>query len=369
MKICYINPTVIIRRPISELANLFAKKGNKITIFTPTRLIKKEDKSHHINLLKHKNIKIKEYKTVNLPLTNFEWPIPFNPFLFLKIKKLFKKNDIVHSWTYFYPISLLTSWISKLKRKSKFITTLDTIPAQTFSLGKTWDNIFLKFNRTLGNWILRQSDKITVYSKSVRIRNAEIIPSGIRPHKIGETDNYFRNKFRNKKIITFIGLINSRKGINILIEIAKKTDAIFLVIGENPTSNQILENYKKISPPNMIYLGKRKDIHNILTQTDIFVFPSKGEGLPGVIFEAMLHGIPIIASNIPCIDEQIDNKLGGFLVNKDDPKEFINKIKEIFDKKLSEKMGEYNKEKIKEFYWKNLEEKYQKLYNVRDNRI
>jgi glycosyltransferase involved in cell wall biosynthesis len=56
-------------------------------------------------------------------------------------------------------------------------------------------------------------------------------------------------------------------------------------------------------------LGTVKNIPELLSESDFFVFPSYFEGLPGALIEAMMAKIPIICSDIPenkeCVDESM----------------------------------------------------------------
>lgn len=365
MKICYVNPTVIIRRPIAELAHYFANKGNKIIIFTPINFSFSHENMAHVSLLKHKNITIQTYNTFQLPFSHFEWPIPINPLLYFKIRNLFKTQDAIQKWTYFYPVSILFGLASLFKRKATFILTMDTVPAQSIDMG--FLNIFFKiYNSTMGRILFSLTDKNTIYSHKLNVPRSTVLTTGITPHKLGSFDKKIRAKFKGP-IITFIGLMNPRKGADVLIEVAKKLPEVnFLMIGDGPK----LKEYKLVAPKNVHFLGRRKDIHSIYSQSDVFVLPSRGEGLPGVVFEAMYHGLPVVASNVPCIDEQIDSGKGGYLVKKDDVEQFTKRISELLnDKEKRVKFGAYNKNKIKDFYWKNLEKEYLEIYNVRNNRI
>lgn len=84
-------------------------------------------------------------------------------------------------------------------------------------------------------------------------------------------------------------------------------DSVLLIAGEG-SFRTILENeISKLGLQHSVkLLGDRKDIPQLLSLADYFVFPSYYEGLPGAIIEAMLSRTPIVASAIPenleCID-------------------------------------------------------------------
>ena len=61
-------------------------------------------------------------------------------------------------------------------------------------------------------------------------------------------------------------------------------------------------------------LGYRGDVHAVLAAADIFVLPSYFEGLPMSVIEAMLTGLPVVASDIAGPREQVVDGETGFLV-------------------------------------------------------
>lgn len=114
----------------------------------------------------------------------------------------------------------------------------------------------------------------------------------------------------------------------------------------------------------IIFTGFRKDVYNFYHEANVFFFPSRGEGLAGVLMESMVYGVPIVTSNIPGTKDLIKHNVNGFLCDIEDIDDYKNKIKELLVKnELSEKFVINSKEKVKkEFRWdKNLIE-FKNLY-------
>ncbi|HLM95024.1 MAG TPA: glycosyltransferase [Acidimicrobiales bacterium] len=67
-------------------------------------------------------------------------------------------------------------------------------------------------------------------------------------------------------------------------------------------------------------LGTRSDVAEVLRGTDVFVFPSlpTGEGMPGVLIEAGLTGLPVVATDVPGVRSVVDDGITGFVVGVDD---------------------------------------------------
>jgi glycosyltransferase involved in cell wall biosynthesis len=67
-------------------------------------------------------------------------------------------------------------------------------------------------------------------------------------------------------------------------------------------------------------LGSRSDVAEVLRGADAFVFPSlpTGEGMPGVLIEAGLTGLPVVATSVPGVRTIVDDGVSGLVVDVDD---------------------------------------------------
>lgn len=108
----------------------------------------------------------------------------------------------------------------------------------------------------------------------------------------------------NKKVIGHVGRFCYQKNHSLLIDIfftfLKEQDAILMLIGEGELQESIKQKVKNLGiENNVIFLGKKKDIYRYYQAMDLFLLPSRYEGLPVVAIEAQASGLPcIISSNI-----------------------------------------------------------------------
>ncbi len=67
-------------------------------------------------------------------------------------------------------------------------------------------------------------------------------------------------------------------------------------------------------------LGSRSDVAEVLRGADAFVFPSlpTGEGMPGVLIEAGMSGLPVVATAVPGVRTIVEDGVGGLVVDVDD---------------------------------------------------
>ena len=117
MKICYINPTNNIRRPIAELANILAKEGHEISVMFP---VSKECPTKNWVA----NDAIKNGKINLIPIKSWYFaPLRYNvPNILQLIKetrKIYRTHNNIHIWEYYYLISVIPLLYSSLRKKRK----------------------------------------------------------------------------------------------------------------------------------------------------------------------------------------------------------------------------------------------------------
>jgi len=163
------------------------------------------------------------------------------------------------------------------------------------------------------------------------------------------------NKFAFKPIpkgrpkIILVARMLWDKGVGEFVQAAmilknQNLDLEFILVGSNDSGNpksiptQQLEQWHKSKT--LDWLGERKDIVQLLTDSHIAVLPSYREGLPKFLIEAAAIGRPIIATDVPGCREVVKNAENGTLVPARDAKQLsiaINKLAN--DSKLLVTMG------------------------------
>jgi glycosyltransferase involved in cell wall biosynthesis len=89
------------------------------------------------------------------------------------------------------------------------------------------------------------------------------------------------------------------------------------------------------------FLGWRDDVSALMRAADFFVMPSRWEGMPNAVLEAMAAGLPVIATQAEGSTELVRNGETGRLVSIDDENELASAIVELSrDPKLRAAWGE-----------------------------
>lgn len=378
IKICYANPGINIRRPISFLMDALKNKEYKISVFTPRMKsnVKRERTRHYddfqdINLLTY---------PVWTRSSGFIWPIPTNFDFFKKSWQILKENDIIHVWVPFYPNTFILCLLKLLFfKKKKLILTMDTFPSYSFKVSSKLDVIFKIFFKTLGkipflasNYVVIYGNSFIKYAKNIGIsrRKVKITPTGISLNP-RDTDKNIKDTFNikeNEKIVLFIGLHNKRKGIDLIIKTAyllKDDNIKFVLVGDGPFRDKAIKIASKLGlKEKMIFVGNRLDVHNFYNQADLFFLPSRGEGLAGVLMEAMIYKVPIVSSNIAGTRDLIKHLENGILCETEDYRCYAKSIINLLhDEDMKKKFMNNGLEIIKSKYlWKKNIKRFESIY-------
>ncbi|MGE0434560.1 MAG: glycosyltransferase, partial [Planctomycetota bacterium] len=96
-------------------------------------------------------------------------------------------------------------------------------------------------------------------------------------------------------------------------------DAALVIVGGGPLHETLREQARALGVAHRVFLpGHRSDVAGVLAALDLFVLPSLIEGMPGALLEAMLTGLPCVATDCPGTEELIDHGRTGLIVPRED---------------------------------------------------
>jgi glycosyltransferase involved in cell wall biosynthesis len=206
------------------------------------------------------------------------------------------------------------------------------------------------------------------------VHKAILIRSGI---ELEEFEGVKVNKGDKKKelgveptvpLVTMIGCLKPQKAPLDYVEVAhlvlQEKDAHFILVGDGILRETVQKRMAELCLGERLkLLGWRRDIAEILAATDIFCLTSLWEGLPRVLPQAMIMGIPIVATKVDGTPEAVIDGVNGFLVEPHDVKGMAENI--IYLLNHAEKaveMGKQGKGMVGAFdIWKMVDEQ-EKLY-------
>lgn len=176
---------------------------------------------------------------------------------------------------------------------------------------------------------------------------------------------------RDIPLIGFVGRLWPQKRVQDLIwssDILRLSGWNFhvVVVGDGPRRTSLESFADSLEITDRVhFLGHRADARDIIGALDMLVLPSKFEGLPNVLLEAMQAAVPVVATRIPGVDEVVVDGSTGILVPPREPLELARGMRTLLnDPALARRMGEAGRDRaLREFSLERMIENYQRLYD------
>jgi len=250
--------------------------------------------------------------------------------------------------------------------KIKLLLTKSSWCKLLWFLTKILHMIFLKLAINSSSMILVNNNEIRSFYNAcgVPLHKLEVMPSAINLQEF-EKRLLPREEARKQLglpesdiiCIGYIGGLKPEKNLKILINAFREfisyidKKARLIIIGNGPLRPELEKQVKELGIDDYIYfLGHIPGAYRLLKGIDIFVLPSLSEGSPFSLIEAMAAGKAIIASNIPAIEEIVEDGKEALLFDPRNTKQLVNLMSMLYSKpELREKLGERAREKAKQY--------------------
>ena len=283
------------------------------------------------------------------------------------------KPDIVHSWIEGTTDMFLLP-ILKLKYGFKYIAGF--IANSNVVKKKSLHYLSCLFTYHYADAIVSNS-QAGLYAKNAITNHSYVIYNGFDFNRFTEISKRIKRNEMNvvtSYIAVMIARFEDAKDYESFVKLAKlsyekQLDVTFLAIGQGPNLQNYIDKYSA-DVPNLLFLGQRSDIEQILQIADfsfLFTDSSKhAEGVSNSIMESMAAGLPTIATIGGGTQEIIDDSQCGFVIAPGDyHKAFELLVKLMEDKKLYTSISKASKQKIiDKFLLSNMIDEYEFLYNT-----
>lgn len=160
-------------------------------------------------------------------------------------------------------------------------------------------------------------------------RKVVVIPNGVNLRRVSATDG---TKLRHelgipasRPVLGVVGRLHPQKGhldlLPVLRDLAREgLDFECLFAGEGELRTEIEAQIDRLGLVGRVrLLGLRKDIGSFLASIDVFVMPSRWEGLPMALLEAMASGAVCVCTRVGSIPSVVTDGTDGILVDAGDP--------------------------------------------------
>lgn len=313
-------------------------------------------RGNHFGELESEYRKIKNIQLVKMDLTRFEIKSYYGFYSFLKKSKADSFVDFTGSYG---GILMLLANLAGIKIRNLFYrgSSHDFEPTFLKTLYVDFLKILAQFNATKVLSNSKSAFDFYFPKRNLNDLKFKVIYNGIDTQKM-IFNKYNKNDFgipEDGFVIGHTGRYNRAKNHETIIKIAEKIcykfDNIYFVLcGKNTDvylkkavyENDILKEKVKL-------LGYRDDVPSVLTIFDLYLFPSITEGQPNALIEAMVAGLPIIASSIGPIIETTPEVIHNELVSPLDVDCFCNLIEEYYLDNSKRSNADFSEWAIKRF--------------------
>ena len=257
------------------------------------------------------------------------------------LRKNWNKYDVVHSHLSYAQYYV---WLASIFKSQKCLVTTEH---STFNERRNY-RIFKFFEKYIYSkyryiCVINEENKNSIIKWQPTIsEKIRVVENGIYLDSYSHAKNEDVGEiiFKDKKIIRLLMVAAFRKEknhqliVNAMKDLPQNTHLILVGDGDE----EIKKNIKGIIEINGIrervhFLGNRQDVNNIMKYCDVLILPSLWEGFGLVSIEAMAAGLPVIASNVEGLRENIQGV--GILFENNNRNDLIIKINEFL--RLDEK--------------------------------
>lgn len=253
--------------------------------------------------------------------------------LFMQIeicRNIVNLRNKVDIWVFFLDSHalILPVIVTKLIKKKMIFALAASLSNSANARGDFTTHLFAFFER----FTIRLADRILLYSNNLIYEwNFEEYVNKIVLYQKHMIDlNIFKRTIQlsdRNKLIGYIGRFSEEKGIIAFVEAISTIleidgEILFLIAGGGHLRNKILElitNYNLSNNVQLIEWIPHDKLPYYLNYIKLIVIPSRSEGLPNIMLEAMACGTPVLATPVGAIPDIIKDGETGFLMDSNSP--------------------------------------------------
>jgi glycosyltransferase involved in cell wall biosynthesis len=173
-----------------------------------------------------------------------------------------------------------------------------------------------------------------------------------------------------RRCIVFIGRLHAQKDLQGLIEVAPRMlqqlpNHDLLIVGEGAQQSALVQLAGKLGIAHRVHFALwRADIPQILASSELLVLPSRWEGMPNVVLEAMAAGKPVVATAVEGVAEVLGERAADQIVAIGDMNAFADRVRQVAQSpQLAEDLGKSNRERVlREFSLQQMVARYERIF-------
>ena len=176
--------------------------------------------------------------------------------------------------------------------------------------------------------------------------------------------------------LVYVGRLHEQKGLDVLLRaltrLRSTPQPAVNLVGTGPFEDKLRALAQRLGVAGAVeFTGTTESVMSVLREADLFVLPSRAEGLSNALLEAMAAGLPVVASAIPGNRDVIDPGTNGLLFDSEDPEALADALQRLLaDGGLRRRLGREARKTVEErFALETVAARYRELYaELRANR-
>jgi glycosyltransferase involved in cell wall biosynthesis len=257
------------------------------------------------------------YGALHVPAVRIRSPRDLDPMLLVRLARTLRA-DVVH--THLVHADVYGGLAATLRRTRLVSTKHNDDPFRTGS--------FRFVERGLG----RLADRVVTITESLHRFTVEQV--GVPEDKV-ETIHYGLDDLpqpwgvnspdavpAGARVLLAVARLTRQKGIDVAVRALRSLPdgVVLVVLGEGPERTALVELARELAVEGRVFLlGRVPDVAAWLRRASVLVHPARWEGFGLGVLEAMLAGLPVVATNVSSLPELVVDGTTGFLVGPDDP--------------------------------------------------
>lgn len=303
-----------------ELGKSLARLGHKVHFITngiPSRLGRFDE-----------NIYLHKVETGEYPL--FQQSNPYSLSLAVKIREVAEQYDLDLVHVHYAIPHAASAFLAKEMLKPKILKTITTLHGTDITLVGVMPSFY-----AITRFIISASDAITSVSEFLRRQTIEEFKIEKR---IDVINNFVdSNEFRpvvdpvirkrlapnGERLVIHVSNFRKVKNLPVVVEVfsevRKEIQARLVLVGDGPELEAVERQVAQLGiRDDVIFMGDREFIADILPVGDVFLLPSKHESFGLAALEAMSCGVPVVGSDVGGLHEVIVDGVTGFMCDPQD---------------------------------------------------
>lgn len=280
-----------------------------------------------------------ELRAAGVPVTLIRKPLKVDPFALGRLTRFLRRKrfDVVQTWVF---AANTYGRVAARRARVPVVVTAE----MAVDLWKTRGH--LAIDRALAPWcdrLVGNSQAVVEFYRRAGVPEGKLglIYSGI---PLDEPPAVDRAEVRaafgwpaDARVALFAGRLMPQKGVDVLVAALDLLQHVrpglrTLIAGDGPLQSELEETAHAFGLDGAVrFLGHRDDVPRLLAASDLLVLPSRYEGLPNVVLEAMAYRKPVVATAAPGTTEVVVDGATGLLVPVDDANALARSIRAVAD--------------------------------------